>query len=37
MPGPFVHTIDPVIGQIGGMYQWWYGLSYTLGFLTLFR
>ena len=37
MPGPFVHSIDPVIGQIGGMYLWWYGLSYTLGFLTLFR
>ena len=37
MPGPFVHNIDPVIGQIGGMYLWWYGLSYTLGFLTLFR
>ena len=37
MPGPFIHDIDPVIGQIGGMYLWWYGLSYTLGFLTLFR
>ena len=37
MPGPFIHNIDPVIGQIGGMYLWWYGLSYTLGFLTLFR
>ncbi len=37
MPGPFVHNIDPVIGQIGGMYLWWYGLSYTLGFLGLFH
>ncbi|MGD9297973.1 MAG: prolipoprotein diacylglyceryl transferase [Chromatiales bacterium] len=36
MPGPFVHNIDPVIGQIGGMYLWWYGLSYTLGFLGLY-
>ena len=35
MPGPFVHNIDPVIGQIGGMYLWWYGFSYTLGFLLL--
>ena len=37
MPGPFVHNIDPVIGQIGGMYLWWYGFSYTLGFLLLFH
>lgn len=37
MPEPFVHNIDPVIGQIGGMYLWWYGLSYTLGFLGLFH
>lgn len=31
----FVHRIDPVIGQVGGIYLWWYGLSYTLGFLEL--
>ena len=37
MPGPFIHNIDPVIGQIGGMYLWWYGLCYTLGFLGLFH
>ena len=37
MTGPFVHNIDPVIGQIGGMYLWWYGLTYTLGFLGLFH
>ena len=37
MTGPFVHNIDPVIGQIGGMYLWWYGLSYTLGLLGLFH
>lgn len=37
MTGPFVHNIDPIIGQIGGMYLWWYGLSYTLGFLGLFH
>jgi phosphatidylglycerol:prolipoprotein diacylglycerol transferase len=35
MPGPFVHRIDPVIVEIGGVYFWWYGLSYTLGFLEL--
>lgn len=33
MPGPFVHNIDPVIGQVGPFYLWWYGLSYTIGFL----
>jgi len=37
MAGHFIHHIDPVIGQIGGMYLWWYGLSYTLGFLGLFH
>ena len=36
MCGPFVHRIDPVIGQIGGLYLWWYGASYTLGFLGAF-
>lgn len=36
MIGPFVHNIDPVFGKIGGFYLWWYGLSYTLGFLGLF-
>lgn len=37
MPGPFVHNIDPIFGQIGGLYLWWYGLSYTLGFLGVFH
>jgi phosphatidylglycerol:prolipoprotein diacylglycerol transferase len=36
MPGPFVHQIDPVIGEFGGFYLWWYGLSYTLGFLGVY-
>lgn len=36
MPGPFVHHLDPVLGQVGGLYLWWYGLSYTLGFLGVF-
>ena len=32
----FVHQIDPVIGQVSGFYLWYYGLSYTLGFLAVF-
>lgn len=36
MIGPFTHNIDPIFGNIGGFYLWWYGLSYTLGFLGLF-
>ena len=36
MPGPFVHDIDPIIGSVGGVHLWWYGLAYSLGFLTLF-
>ncbi|MCE9613064.1 MAG: prolipoprotein diacylglyceryl transferase [Lentisphaerae bacterium] len=34
MIGPYVHSIDPIIGSIGGVYLWWYGLSYALGFLN---
>lgn len=30
-----VHRIDPVIAQIGGVAFWWYGLSYSLGFLQI--
>lgn len=33
MIGPFVHNIDPVLGTVGGVYLWWYGLTYTFGFL----
>jgi hypothetical protein len=32
--GPFVHHIDPIIGTVFGVHLWWYGLSYTLGFLN---
>ena len=32
---PFVHQIDPIIGTIGRLHLWWYGLSYTLGFLQI--
>jgi len=35
MPGPFVHRIDPVLGSAGGVYLWWYGLSYAAGFLQV--
>lgn len=34
MLGPFVHNIDPVIVSIDGLHLWWYGLSFTLGFLN---
>lgn len=33
VPGPFVHHIDPIIGTLFGVHLWWYGASYTLGFL----
>ena len=33
--GPYVHHIDPIIGTILGVHLWWYGLSYTLGFLNV--
>ena len=36
MIGPFTHNINPIFGKIGGFYLWWYGLSYTLGFLGVF-
>lgn len=36
MFGPFVHRIDPVFAEIGGVYLWFYGLSYSLGFLSIF-
>jgi phosphatidylglycerol:prolipoprotein diacylglycerol transferase len=35
MPGPFVHDIDPILGTVFGVHVWWYGLSYTLGFLEM--
>lgn len=34
MPGPFIHDIDPIILTIAGVHVWWYGLSFTLGFLN---
>ena len=35
MLGPFVHRIDPVLFEIGGLYLWFYGLSYSLGFTSI--
>lgn len=35
MFGPYVHGIDPVLGEVGGVYLWWYGLSYALGFFQV--
>jgi phosphatidylglycerol:prolipoprotein diacylglycerol transferase len=32
--GPYVHQIDPIIGTLFGIHLWWYGLSYTIGFLN---
>lgn len=33
--GPYVHNIDPVLWDIGGLHLWWYGLGYALGFLEI--
>ena len=32
--GPYLHRIDPIIGTVFCVHLWWYGLSYTLGFLN---
>lgn len=34
MFGPYVHNIDPIIASVFNVHLWWYGLSYTLGFLN---
>jgi len=31
---PYVHSIDPVIGSVMGIYLWWYGFFFVMGFLT---
>jgi phosphatidylglycerol:prolipoprotein diacylglycerol transferase len=33
----YVHEIDPVVADIGGVYLWWYGLGFALGFIQLHR
>ena len=35
MVGPYVHQIDPILFDINGLYCWWYGLGFALGFLEL--
>jgi phosphatidylglycerol:prolipoprotein diacylglycerol transferase len=34
MSGLYVHDIDPIIATLGGVHLWWYGLSYSLGFVN---
>ncbi len=34
--GPFIHDIDPVFAEVGGLYLWWYGASYSFGFAAAF-
>jgi len=33
--GPYVHDLDPIIVTVLGVHLWWYGLSYSLGFLNV--
>ena len=33
---PYVHRIDPVLVDVAGIPLWWYGLSYSLGFLQMY-
>ena len=35
--GPFVHDIDPIIATVLGVHLWWYGLTYSAGFLNAYR
>lgn len=32
--GPYEHKLDPIFASVLGVHLWWYGLSYTLGFLN---
>ena len=34
MTGEYVHHIDPIIMSVFGIHLWWYGLSYSFGFLN---
>ena len=33
--GPFVHRLDPVLLDLGGIRLWYYGLAYAIGFLGI--
>lgn len=37
MLGPYTHRIDPVLADVGGLYLWWYGLGFAIGFWQLRR
>jgi phosphatidylglycerol:prolipoprotein diacylglycerol transferase len=37
LPRGYVHDIDPVLADLGGLYLWWYGLGFALGFLQIHR
>ena len=37
MTGGYVHNIDPVLADIGGLHFWWYGLGFALGFFQIQR
>jgi len=34
MHGGWVHDIDPIFATVAGVHLWWYGLSYSIGFLN---
>lgn len=35
MSFPYVHNIDPILFSIFDVHFWWYGFSFTLGFLSV--
>ena len=37
MAGGYIHDIDPVLADVGGLHLWWYGLGFALGFLQIHR
>ena len=37
MSGSYVHNIDPVFADLGGVHLWWYGLGFALGFFEIQR
>jgi phosphatidylglycerol:prolipoprotein diacylglycerol transferase len=37
MVSGYVHDIDPVLADLGGLYLWWYGLGFALGLLQIHR
>lgn len=37
MPGPFTHSIDPILADFGAVHIWWYGLGFALGFAQIHR